>query len=428
MKAILFFFSALVVCSSASSQITAQPMLKDLIRQSFTYFPAIKEKEQSVVTARERMQLTELNKYPDISADAGYTFVQPKIELPINGEKFQFAPVHNVTTSVNANYALFDFGRLKAAIERSKKDIQLAEHQVDYSKCQLAFQVANVYYNITYLRKAIVIEDSVLAYLQENKNLLTTQVSNGTALKIDLLSVQSAIDNENNRRIDLLNSLQKQYNLMEFTTGTPTRPTNQAFDFTVPTQNLLASLTQAQQENPEFSIARDRIQQSTAELSISKLADKPMVGLRAGAGIRNGYVPYVNDLRFNYLAGLSFTVPIYNGGKAKQQQKFQQQQIVQQELAMETLSNQYKKDLMQALADINSAQERIKNTEGQIQQTKAAEKLAYQQLKNGVGTHLEITLASNRVQQASFTRLQYEYQLCLAQLELARLTGAKYWE
>ena len=32
------------------------------------------------------------------------------------------------------------------------------------------------------------------------------------------------------------------------------------------------------------------------------------------------------------------------------------------------------------------------------------------------------------VQQASFTRLQYEYQLCLAQLELARLTGAKYWE
>jgi outer membrane protein TolC len=153
-----------------------------------------------------------------------------------------------------------------------------------------------------------------------------------------------------------------------------------------------------------------------------------MVGLRAGAGIRNGYVPYVNDLRFNYLAGLSFTVPIYNGGKAKQQQKFQQQQIVQQELAMETLSNQYKKDLMQALADINSALERIKNTEGQIQQTKAAEKLAYQQLKNGVGTHLEITLASNRVQQASFTRLQYEYQLCLAQLELARLTGAKYWE
>jgi outer membrane protein TolC len=285
-----------------------------------------------------------------------------------------------------------------------------------------------VFYNITYLRKAVVIEDSVLAYLQENKNLLTTQVSNGTALKIDLLSIQSAIDNENNRRIDLLNSLQKQYNLMEFTTGTAAHPTNQVFDFTVPTQNLLTTLTQAQQENPEFSIARDRIQQSTAELSISKLADKPMVGLRAGAGIRNGYVPYVNDLRFNYLAGLSFTVPIYNGGKAKQQQKFQQQQIVQQELAMETLSNQYKKDLMQALADINSALERIKNTEGQIQQTKAAEKLAYQQLKNGVGTHLEITLASNRVQQASFTRLQYEYQLCLAQLELARLTGAKYWE
>lgn len=428
MKPSLLFIAAMLMTCPIYAQIAAQPMLKDLIRQSFTYFPAIKEKEQSVITARERMQLTELNKYPDVSADAGYTFVQPKIELPINGEKFQFAPVHNVTTSVNANYALFDFGRLKAAIERSKKDIQLAEHQVAYSKCQLAFQVATVYYNIVYLRKAIEIEDSVLAYLQENKQLLTTQLANGNALRIDLLSIQSAIDNENNKRIDLINSLQKQYNLMEFTTGTPAKPAQAAFDFSVPIDNLLQSLTQAQQQNPEFSIARDRIQQTNAELAISKLADKPLVGLRAGAGVRNGYVPYVNDLRFNYLAGVSFTVPIYNGGKAKQQQKFQQQQVVQQEMAMETLSNQYKKDLMQALADVNSAKERIKNTEGQIQQTKAAEKLANQQLKNGVGTHLEITLASNRVQQASFTRLQYEYQLCLAQLELARLMGIKYWE
>lgn len=410
------------------SQVTVKQDVKELIRKSFTFFPAIKEKEQTLVTAREKMQLTELNKYPDVTADAGYTFVQPKIELPINGEKFQFAPVHNVTGSINATYALFDFGRLKAAVERSKKDIQLAQHQVEYSKCQLAYQVATIYYNILYLQKAIAIEDSLLVYLQENKQLIQTQLNNGTALKIDALSIQAAIDNENNRRIDLANNLQKQVNLLEYTTGSPAMPTQAGFDFQVSTENLLQTLALAQQQNPEFSIARDKIQQSNADLAIAKLADKPMVGARAGAGIRNGYVPYVNDLRFNYLAGLSFTVPIYNGGKAKQQQKLQQQQIVQQELAIETLNNQYKKDLMQALADVYSAKERIKNTEGQIQQTKAAEKLAYQQMKNGVGTHLEITQAGNQVQQASFTRLQYEYQLCLAQLELARLMGIKYWE
>ena len=410
------------------SQVTVKQDVKDLIRKSFTFFPVIKEKEQTLVTAKEKMQLTELNKYPDITADAGYTFVQPKIELPINGEKFQFAPVHNLTGSINATYALFDFGRLKAAVERSKKDIQLAQHQVEFSKCQLAYQVATIYYNILYLQKAIAIEDSLLVYLQENKQLIQTQLSNGTALKIDALSIQAAIDNENNRRIDLANTLQKQVNLMEYTTGTPAKPTSAGFDFQVSTENLLQTLALAQQQNPEFSIAKDKVQQSNADLAIAQLADKPMIGVRAGAGIRNGYVPYVNDLRFNYLAGLSFTVPIYNGGKAKQQQKLQQQQIVQQELAIETLNNQYKKDLMQALADVNSAKERIKNTEGQIQQTKAAEKLAYQQMKNGVGTHLEITQAGNRVQQASFTRLQYEYQLCLAQLELARLMGIKYWE
>ncbi|NDA62618.1 MAG: TolC family protein [Chitinophagia bacterium] len=428
MKRFLIIPCMLISSCTLFSQVTVKQDVKDLIRKSFTFFPVIKEKEQTLVTAKEKMQLTELNKYPDITADAGYTFVQPKIELPINGEKFQFAPVHNLTGSINATYALFDFGRLKAAVERSKKDIQLAQHQVEFSKCQLAYQVATIYYNILYLQKAIAIEDSLLVYLQENKQLIQTQLSNGTALKIDALSIQAAIDNENNRRIDLANTLQKQVNLMEYTTGTSTKPTSAGFDFQVSTENLLQTLALAQQQNPEFSIAKDKVQQSNADLAIAQLADKPMIGVRAGAGIRNGYVPYVNDLRFNYLAGLSFTVPIYNGGKAKQQQKLQQQQIVQQELAIETLNNQYKKDLMQALADVNSAKERIKNTEGQIQQTKAAEKLAYQQMKNGVGTHLEITQAGNRVQQASFTRLQYEYQLCLSQLELARLMGIKYWE
>ncbi len=152
-----------------------------------------------------------------------------------------------------------------------------------------------------------------------------------------------------------------------------------------------------------------------------------MIGLRAAAGVKNGYVPAVTDPRFNYLAGVTFSVPIYNGGKNKQQQKLQQTIIKQNEMAVETLSNTYKKDIEQALTDIASNLDRIKNTQGQTEQAQTAQQLATNRLRSGTGTNIEITNASANVQRAALTKLQYEYQLCLAKLELTRLMGYQYW-
>ena len=127
------------------------------------------------------------------------------------------------------------------------------------------------------------------------------------------------------------------------------------------------------------------------------------------------------------MAGVGFSVPIYNGGKNKQQQKLQENIIKQNEMAVESLSSNYKKDIAQAMTDVATNLERIRNTQGQIEQAKAAQVLASNRFNNGVGTNLEITNASTNVQRAELTKLQYEYQLCLAKVELSRLMGYQYW-
>ena len=177
----------------------------------------------------------------------------------------------------------------------------------------------------------------------------------------------------------------------------------------------------------EYVLAKDRVQQAKADLAITKTSNKPGVSVGAGAGVKNGYVPNVNEPRFNYSAGISFRLPIYDGGKTKRQLKLSETVIKQNELSLKTLDNNFVKDIQQALTDLNSNLERIQNTAGQIDQAKTAEDLSASRFKNGVGTNLEITNASNNRQRAEFTRLQYEYQLCLAKVELARLMGYKYW-
>jgi len=429
MKRIFFIAISFAVFLNAQAQVTANTELKGLINQSFGYFPKIKEVENTVETARQRLEITK-NNMPVVDANASYNFVQPKIVLPleINGkvQDFQFAPVHNLNANLGASYTLFDFGRLKANIEKSKSDIQYAEHNTDYAKNQLANQVANVYYNIIYFQKGIAIEDSVIAYLNDNKRVVESKLKNGDAIKLDLLSIQSQIDAEENKRIDLQNYLQKQLNLLKYTTGND-NTAGASFDFEIPLKALAEVLGEAQINNPEYLLANDRVKQSQNDIAIARLGTRPSVNIGASTGFKNGYVPDVNTMKFNYAAGISLKLPIYDGNRTKQQVKLSETVLTQNKLAIETLNSNYKRDIQQALIDVQSNQERINNTKGQIEQAQTAETLAASRFKNGIGTNLEITNASTNVARALFSRLQYEYQLCLAKVDLARLLGYKYW-
>ena len=425
MKKIFSILSILTISTTVANA-QANQELKGLINQSFSYFPRVKEIENTVVTAQEKLALTQLNKMPEVNGTASYNYIQPKITIPINGESFQFAPVHSLATAINVSYTLFDFGRFKANIDKSKTDVQLAQHNVENAKNTLASQVANIYYNIVYLKKTIAIQDSVINYLKENKTIIENKFKDGDALKIDILNIQASIDAAYNQKIDIENSLQKQQILLEHTTG-KNQANGNAFDFNVNLIDVTGALSQSKTNNIDFAVANDKIKQAQSELKVTELAEKPIVALQGATGIKNGYVPNVGEMRFNYIASIALSIPIYNGGKNKQQVKLAQNIIKQNNLAVETLNSTYKKDIEQTLADISSNTLKLKNTTTQIDQANAAQQLAMVRFKNGVGTNLEITNASSNVQRAALTKLQCEYQICISKLELARLMGEKYW-
>jgi len=409
------------------AQVKVNTELKDFINQSFTYFPKVKEVENTVKTAEEKLTLTELNGKPNIDFDANYAYVKPKIEIPLGGQEFQFAPVHNLETSVTGSYALYDFGRIKANVVKAKNDIQLAKHSTEFVKAQLANQVSVIYYNIVYLQKAISIQDSVIRFYEENKQLTENKLKNGDALKIDVMNLQTNIDAEENRKVDLINSLDKQFNLLEYTTGLK-KANAYTFDFDVNFLNADEGTSLAQKSNPEFMLAEDKIKQAKQEVEIAKLSDKPRVDVHAATGFKNGYFPNVNEITFNYNAGLSFTMPLYNFGRTKQQVKLQQSMVKQNELSQITLISNYRKDIEQALTDIKTNIERIRNTKSQLEAAKTAQQITASRYKNGVATNLDVTAAATNVQKAALTQLQYDYQLCLAKVELAKLLGYEYWK
>jgi outer membrane protein len=407
--------------------------LKTLINQSFTYFPTFKELDQAIDVENKRVDLASAAGNPSVSATGSYNYLHPvsAMSLPIGDQltKVNFMPNNNFKSMVNGSYTLWDFGLVKTGVERAKAGLQFAKDNAQYNKNQMAFQVANIYYQIAYLKNAMAIQDSVISFLQFNKRDTEVKFKNGDALKYDILSIQASIDQENNRKIELQNNLNKQYNLMHYATGVAVGKELADFVFpnTISNSEAADILENAKTGNAEYLLLKDRIALAEAELKISQTQGKPSLVLNAGTGFANGYTPDVNKIRYGYQAGVTLNIPIYQGGRTKKQISLSQEQVTQSRLAQQTLDNTFQKDIQQALTDIASNRSSLVNAQGQIDEAKEAQKFAQSRFKNGTGTNLELTSASTNVQRAELTHLQYRYQLCIANLELARLEGLVYW-
>lgn len=425
MKKIVLCMVVLVsTYTSSMAQSLINGELKNLLNQSLQYFPKVKEVQQSVQLAEDKLALTELNKYPDITMDASYAYVQPKIEVAFGEKTFQFAPVHNVSGALNGTYTLFDFGRLASNIQKAKLELQTSKHLAKQLEHSLFFQISQLYYQIIYAKKAIDIQNQVLQLLTENKTIIETQLKNGNAIQLDLLTIQSKIDNELNRKIDLETNLQKLLNLLNYATGVNVIKETQ---LSVSLKNYTSdeAMQMALIHNPTIAIAKDKVNVSKADVSITKLNERPYVGMKASVGSRNGYLPQINDPRFNYNAGIGFSVPLFNGGKIKQQIKIQERSLALSETNVVAQIHDFEKDIQAALIDIQSNQARIKNAATQIELAALAQKLSVSKLKNGTATPIEITSTNADYQRALLNQLQYQYQLCNAQLELIKLMGVE---
>ena len=432
MKNIFGILGIMIFSVSVQAQQRAES-LKQLISQSFTYFPKFKELGEQINESEHRVLLAKSGNKPVLSAQGSYRYMDPVsvINIPTGSgtASFQIMPNNNYSTMLNASYVLWDFGAVKAAVESAKASLESSKHNLAHQQNEMAFQVSSIYYQAAYLKGAVAIEQSVIEFLEDNKKDTEARLRNGDALRYDVLSIQSSIDQENNRKIALQNSLDKQLALLEYTTGgtIDVKSADFGFQAAIPADEA-QSLAYAQKRNSEFDLIRDRIKQAETQVGLFQSRAKPSVLLSAGTGYTNGYTPDIDKFRYNYNAGVTLRIPIYEGGKAREEISIAKSQLASSHYAQEALENTFLKDIRQAQIDIQSNTSSIINSRQQVIEALEAQKLAQSRYKNGIGTYLELTGASTNVQRAELANLQYEFQLCIAHLSLARLTGLRYWE
>jgi outer membrane protein TolC len=422
---VLLLLPSLVVAQSPQA---LPDDLRALIQQATANFPLLKQQEQQIQAAGLQADLARTALLPQVSVNGTYQYINPvpQATLPVDGRnvQLQFQPNHNVNGNVSITQSIFDFGRAGAAVQRAGDNLRIAQRQQELTRHSLTYQVAAAYYGIGFIQRSLIVQDSVIRTAATNVTVLTARLQNGDALQYDVITQQVRLKTAQNRKIDLQNQFDRQRALLTYLTGN-TDPVigNDARQFSGIIQPfaLNGQVQLAQAGNKDLLAAQDRVRLAETDIRIDELSGRPNLVAIGSTGFRNGYVPDVNTPRFNVAAGVSFTAPIYAGGRYKLQQRAAK--INLSRYAVDNATAQLRQQLAQLNADITANQTRLQNLNTQVQQARQALQLAQTRLRNGVITAVELQSAETGIEEAQLAQLSFQYQLVLNQLELKRLMG-----
>jgi len=422
----------LLLLSQAVQAQNPNETLASLIKQAIEYSPRVKEQVQLLNTGDYRIKVQQSGLKPQINGEVSYTRLDPIAEavIPIPGfdGKLQFQPHNNYNTNVNASYVIYDWGRFKAGVQKTLLDMQQQREGIESLKQTLAYQVAQLYYNIIYVQKAIAVQQDQVKLVDENGKIISDRLKSGDALDYDLVQVQVRYKNAEIRVVDLQGQLEKQYIFLSALIGSDARkqiPANAELQYNYPFVDAQGAFSEAVTNNLDLKTSLARENALAQDVKISSLSNLPQLAANGAVGIKNGYQPNIDAWRFNTLLGVKLSIPIYTGKRGAYNTQIARINLDAAKQSTEAQKTQINRDIENAFNDIKVATQKKALAERNVYQAEYGLKLAKTRLTNGVSTPLEIQTSETAVQEAKFSLLQYDYQILLAKLEISRLSGVK---
>lgn len=421
------FITILAFTALSASAQTVPDDLKVMVQQTFDHHAKIKSMETRQRIAAGQIELSKANRLPTVNGAASYSHVYPvpKIQLPGSDFTFQPVPSENVNAGIEARQLLLDFGKSGSQIKQSQAEANLLGSQTTEAKDQLAYDVANVYLNIAYLYNNINVQEANIKLLEETERMVEAKLKHGDAIDLDLINTRVKLESYRNRKVDYVNSLQKQMATLEYLTGEHPKDSIHA-GFEWPVSGPLTD--QELNNNPAIRTAMEREKVAATGVEIAKAQYKPSLFLDAGTGFKNGYLPDIGVTKFNYNAGVSLSIPIFHGKKLRTQEKMAAQQVEVAKWNTQDVKSSLQKEVIQQQSDIAASKERLLTAESLLQQAQRALQLAQSRYKNGVITYLDLQNAQTSMLEAQLSKIQYQYQLSLSSLALLQLNGNEFWK
>ena len=371
--------------------------------------------------------------YPSLSLDAKASWVSEVPTLKFGGQELKFGDTWGYSVGPTASWVLFDNGARSSLKKSASKAASAQEQSYEFARKQILLQVRQSYFAVQQLLQQLVLLNGQLEVVQKQLADVESAYKAGSKSNLDVSIARKQVLKTQTAMSGARSALAGQLRTLFKLTGTdynidPSYPTDKrlanakeenktsAVLDTDPLENTLQLFRPYGQsefdENSPKLAALDEMAQYYDYLADSyKSSLYPRVALQGGA-----YFEYPNGAIREHVflgrAGAAVSVPLFEGGKDRQQAK------AQKELARaKTYEKQDTQETLTAL--FLSAKDRLYGLQVQenllkdtIKQTRETARLTYQAYKAGAVTFFEVDRANLDL---------LESQLSLADVQVEQL-------
>lgn len=347
-----------------------------------------------------------------------------------NGSTIQRNNVSNNTLVANLaiSWRIFNGLRVKATKERFESIEKIGALQFQQQIDQIVFEVLNVYNNLIRLNKQIIATKAIIELSKERLKIAETRFNVGNGAKTDML--QARID-LNNQEINLENILKQIQNTKATMNVLLKRSPEAAFvaieeQFQIPSINIDSLQQKVETQNYQLLIAQQEKINLLIEKKIISSQRLPTATFnsvttlnksKAGAGF------FLTNQTFGPNVGLGIGIPLFNSNINRTQAKVNKVLINQQDLQIELLRTNLKRDLFIAYQEYQNAITVSKMEERNVKFAEENNFISTERFKKLQSNAIELRQAQLSLIEAQDRYINAQYRALVAGYTLQFLTG-----
>lgn len=302
----------------------------------------------------------------------------------------------NAATVKSASAALrqlvIDGGRIHASVEAAKYSTDAAKLNVERQIQSLEFSVAQTYYAALQARHQLLVARDSLNLAQVQERLVNAQFKAGVASRADVLTAQLPVAQAQLAVAQAVNGEQTQLALMLDTMGLPAQtPVAIADESAAPVvlPALTDVLTTANRQRPDLLAAQASSDAAASSLKSARLGLFPTVSADANGSTTSTKLdstPVSGAYTPAHSAGLTLSIPIFDGGLTRAQTAVAQAQVDQATANLKSAQLLVSLNIQQAYLGVQTAEAGLTAATAEYAQAKTVLDVTNAQYKSGVTT------------------------------------------
>jgi outer membrane protein TolC len=149
-------------------------------------------------------------------------------------------------------------------------------------------------------------------------------------------------------------------------------------------------ISTAMQKRDEMKLANDKAKLAMLRYDFTSRQNSPLVNAFFSGGIKNGYIPDLNQPKVNFAAGLGLKIPIFDGKRNKYNLVQAKSAIQSNDDETEITRRNIINEIVESQGNVRAAQKKVEQSELQYRQATDAYRLAKVSYESGVITNLEL--------------------------------------